>query len=264
MALADVFEKVAGPDAPVEFRAYDGSRAGSRGRAGTDHRAVARSRCPTWPRRRARSAWPGPTCPATSTSRATCTTALSRMVQAQQVHIDLPERLRLLQELGGPRLLLPRIPPPPQEVRVNRRWLAGRLHSKKRDATRHLAPLRRVQHVLRVGARPVDGLHLRLLPAGRCDPGRGAGLQARPGGPEAGPAPGDAAARRGLRLGRHGPARRPGVRRPGARRDPVRAAGGLGAAGHREAGPGRAGRGPPPRLPRRARGRASTRSARSG
>ena len=30
MALADVFEQVAGPDAPVEFRAYDGSTAGHR------------------------------------------------------------------------------------------------------------------------------------------------------------------------------------------------------------------------------------------
>ncbi len=32
-----------------------------------------RSPCPTWPRRRARSGWPGPTCPATWTSTATCT-----------------------------------------------------------------------------------------------------------------------------------------------------------------------------------------------
>ena len=31
MALAEVFEKVAGPDAPVEFRAYDGSSAGTLG-----------------------------------------------------------------------------------------------------------------------------------------------------------------------------------------------------------------------------------------
>ena len=31
MALAEVFEKVAGPDAPVEFRAYDGSTAGIAG-----------------------------------------------------------------------------------------------------------------------------------------------------------------------------------------------------------------------------------------
>src|SRR5712671_4382376 len=28
-----------------------------------------------------------------------------------------------------------RVPPPPQEARGNRRWIAGRLHSKKRDAT---------------------------------------------------------------------------------------------------------------------------------
>ena len=29
MALADVFETFAGPDAPVEFLAYDGSKAGA-------------------------------------------------------------------------------------------------------------------------------------------------------------------------------------------------------------------------------------------
>ena len=29
MALADVFQAVAGPDAPVEFQAYDGSKAGA-------------------------------------------------------------------------------------------------------------------------------------------------------------------------------------------------------------------------------------------
>ena len=29
MALADVFQKVAGPDAPVAFHAYDGSKAGA-------------------------------------------------------------------------------------------------------------------------------------------------------------------------------------------------------------------------------------------
>jgi cyclopropane-fatty-acyl-phospholipid synthase len=62
-------------------------------------------------------------------------TALARMVQAQQIQLDLPERLRLLRELGGPKTLLPRVPPPPQEVKVNRRWLAGRRHSKSRDAS---------------------------------------------------------------------------------------------------------------------------------
>jgi cyclopropane-fatty-acyl-phospholipid synthase len=33
MALAEVFEAVAGPDAPVEFRAYYGSQAGAAGSA---------------------------------------------------------------------------------------------------------------------------------------------------------------------------------------------------------------------------------------
>ena len=33
MALAEVFEAFAGPDAPVEFRAYDGSHAGAAGSA---------------------------------------------------------------------------------------------------------------------------------------------------------------------------------------------------------------------------------------
>jgi len=42
---------------------------------------------------------------------------------------------KLLRQLGGPRVLLPRVPPPPQEVRVKRRWLSGRRHSKARDAS---------------------------------------------------------------------------------------------------------------------------------
>ena len=244
-----------GPGCPGGVRGLRREPAGAAGRPGADHRALpGRGVLPGPGAGRAR---PGPRLRvrAPRRRRATCTTALSRLVQAQQVHIDLAERLRLLQDLGGPRLLLPRMPPPPQEVRVNRRWLAGRLHSKKRDASGDLAPLRRVQHVLRVGARPVDGLHLRLLPERGRHAGGGPGRQARPGRPQARPAPGHAAARRRLRLGRHGPARGPGVRRQGARRDPVRAAGGVGAEGDRGGGPGRAGRGPPPGLPRRARGR---------
>jgi cyclopropane-fatty-acyl-phospholipid synthase len=41
----------------------------------------------------------------------------------------------MLRELGGPKVLWPRVPPPPQEVRVKRRWLAGRRHSRGRDAS---------------------------------------------------------------------------------------------------------------------------------
>src|ERR1700685_3698434 len=134
MALAEVFEAIAGPDGPEEFAAYGRSSAGIPG-----SRVKIPVRSPVAVSYLAQA--PG----ALGLARAYVSghldvegdmyDALSRMVQAQQVHIDLAERLRLLQDLGGPRLLLPRIPPPPQEVRVNRRWIAGRLHSKKRDAT---------------------------------------------------------------------------------------------------------------------------------
>jgi cyclopropane-fatty-acyl-phospholipid synthase len=61
--------------------------------------------------------------------------ALARMARAQMTHLNFTDRLHLLRQLGGPRVLIPRIPPPPQEVRVNRRWVTGRRHSKGRDAT---------------------------------------------------------------------------------------------------------------------------------
>src|ERR1700761_6019871 len=59
---------------------------------------------------------------------------LSRMTKAQSSSLTLAEKLRLLQALGGPRLLLHRMPPPPQKVPQPRRWLTGPLHSKSRDA----------------------------------------------------------------------------------------------------------------------------------
>ena len=62
-------------------------------------------------------------------------TALSRLSKAQNMNMGWADRVKLLQALGGPKLLLPRIPPPPQEVRVNsRRLRVGRMHSKGRDA----------------------------------------------------------------------------------------------------------------------------------
>jgi cyclopropane-fatty-acyl-phospholipid synthase len=134
MALADVFERVAGPDAPVEFKAYDGSAAGT---PGAPVRITIRT--PVAVSYLAQA--PG----ALGLARAYVSghldvggdmyTALSRMLQAQQVDIGPAERLRLLRELGGPKRLLPRIPPPPQEVRINRRWLTGKRHSKQRDAS---------------------------------------------------------------------------------------------------------------------------------
>jgi cyclopropane-fatty-acyl-phospholipid synthase len=134
MALAEVFERVAGPDGPVEFRAYDGSVAGT---GDAPIRVTIKS--PVAVAYLAQA--PG----TLGLARAYVSghldvegdmyTALARMVAAQQIQMDFSERLRLLRELGGPKTLLPRVPPPPQEVRTNRRWLAGRRHSKDRDAS---------------------------------------------------------------------------------------------------------------------------------
>src|SRR6516165_2437581 len=133
MALAEVFEAFAGPDAPVEFAAYDGSHAGT---AGSPVKITVRS--PVAVAYLAQA--PG----ALGLARAYVAgqldvegdmyEALSRMTKAQSVSLGLAEKLRLLQALGGPKLLLHRMPPPPQEVRPQARWLGGRLHSKGRDA----------------------------------------------------------------------------------------------------------------------------------
>jgi cyclopropane-fatty-acyl-phospholipid synthase len=134
MALAEVFERVAGPDAPVEFHAYDGSKAGAEN---SPVKITVRS--PTAVSYLAQA--PG----GLGLARAYVSghldvegdmyAALARMIQAQRMDMYFTERLRLLRQLGGPRVLLPRVPPPPQEVRVKRRWLSGRRHSKARDAS---------------------------------------------------------------------------------------------------------------------------------
>ena len=134
MALADVFERIAGPDAPVEFRAYDGSRAGS-----PDAPIRITVKSPVAVAYLAQA--PG----SLGLARAYVSghldlegdmyTALHRMIAAREGSLTRAEKLQLLRDLGGPKVLLPRIPPPPQEVRVNRRWLGGRRHSKQRDAS---------------------------------------------------------------------------------------------------------------------------------
>ena len=115
-----------------------------------------------------------------------------------------------------------------------------------------LAPLRRLQPVLRVGARPVHGLHLRGLPHGVRHARGGAGGQARARRAEARAGAGHATARRRLRLGRDGHARRRRARGRGARRHALAQPGGVGAGGDRPPRARRAGRGAPPRLPGRA------------
>ncbi len=114
-------------------------------------------------------------------------------------------------------------------------------------------PLRRQQRLLREGARPVDDLHLRGLRL----PGRlaraGAGAQVRAGRRQARARARHAAARRRLRVGRDGAARRPRARRASPRRHAVARAGDLGAGRDRARRPVAPGRGAPPRLPRRPR-----------
>jgi cyclopropane-fatty-acyl-phospholipid synthase len=134
MALADVFERFAGPDAPVEFHAYDGSASGT---TGAPVRITIRS--PVAVSYLAQA--PG----SLGLARAYVSghidldgdmyTALTRMAHVQRPQMDLAERLRLLGELGGPKRLFPRVPPPPQEVRVRRRRMGGQRHSRGRDAS---------------------------------------------------------------------------------------------------------------------------------
>src|ERR1700677_4374661 len=107
MALAEVFEAIAGPDAPVEFQAYDGSTAGSPGSPVTIP-----VRSPVAVSYLAQA--PG----ALGLARAYVSghldvegnmfTALSRLSKAQETQIGWADRLKLLQELGGPKVLLPR------------------------------------------------------------------------------------------------------------------------------------------------------------
>jgi cyclopropane-fatty-acyl-phospholipid synthase len=133
MALAEVFERVAGPDAPVRFQAFDGSQAGS---SGSPVRITIKSRDAV--------AYLAQSPGALGLARAYVSghldvdgdmyTALARMASAQRMEWTRKEQLRLLGDLGGPRLLWPRLLPPPQEVQVNSRWRLGRRHSKDRDA----------------------------------------------------------------------------------------------------------------------------------
>jgi cyclopropane-fatty-acyl-phospholipid synthase len=134
MPLAQVFETIVGPGAPVEFVAYDGSRAGA-----PDSPVRLTVRSPAAVSYLAQA--PGEL----GLARAYVSghldvdgdmyTALAGMASAQAANLGLAERLQLFRELGGPRTLYPRLAPPPQEVQVNRWWLTGMRHSKGRDAT---------------------------------------------------------------------------------------------------------------------------------
>ncbi len=133
MSLAEVFEGVMGQDASVEFAAYDGSRTGV---PGAPVKLTVRS--PVAVSYLAQA--PG----ALGLARAYVSghldvdgdmyEALSRLSNAQRLDVSLGDKIRLLQALGGPKLLVNRVPPPPQEVLQHRRWMGGRRHTKGRDA----------------------------------------------------------------------------------------------------------------------------------
>ena len=101
-----MFERIAGPDAPVEFRAYDGSRAGAEG---SPVRITVRS--PVAVSYLAQA--PG----ALGLVRAYVSghidvdgdmySALSRMASIQRIDLSAAKRLQILRELGGLRVLLP-------------------------------------------------------------------------------------------------------------------------------------------------------------
>ena len=133
MALAQIFENFVGPDAPVEFLAYDGSRAGAE-----DSPVRITVRSPAAVAYLAQA--PG----ALGLARAYVSghldvdgdmyTVLARLSNAQTMDVGLPERIQLFRDLGGPKVLIPRLAPPPQEVQISSRLLSGLRHSKGRDA----------------------------------------------------------------------------------------------------------------------------------
>src|ERR1700690_1584991 len=115
MALAQVFETIVGPSAPVEFVAYYGSRAGA---ADAPVRMTVRSPAAVSYLAQA----PGEL----GLARAFVSghldvdgdmyTALAGMANVQNTKLSPTERARLFRELGGVRTLYPRLAPPPQEV----------------------------------------------------------------------------------------------------------------------------------------------------
>ena len=130
-ALAQIFERLIDADAPVEFRAYDGSRAGD---PNADVRIEIRS-----PRALSYFAWaPG----AVGLARAYVAgevdvvgemyTVLSRLTSlTKPVSLTWSERLRIAGALAP--YVRHRPPPPPEEIRINRLLRYGRLHSRERD-----------------------------------------------------------------------------------------------------------------------------------
>ncbi|MBP2706648.1 class I SAM-dependent methyltransferase [Microbispora sp. RL4-1S] len=132
MTLAQIFEKIVGPDAGVEFAAYDGSKAGS---LGADIRIEVKS--PVAVAYLAQA--PGEL----GLARAYVSghldvhgdmyTLLDRMWSLTLNDLPLGEKVAAIRSLGAKPLLM-RVPLPPQEMRRSALARLGSRHAKQRDA----------------------------------------------------------------------------------------------------------------------------------
>ena len=257
--LAEVFESLLLRPAPVRFTAYDGSCLRPRGRP---RRAEPEERArPGLPGHRARRPRPGPrlrlrrprrasACTReTPTRRWSCCCARCASVGRAPAQV-----VQLLRSIGLTQMVPP--PPPPQEHLPRwRRLVEGFRHSPERDGKviEHHYDVSNRFYELVLGPSmtytcavyETEEETLEEAQFAKYDlVARKLDLQR-----------GTAAARRRLRLGRHGPPRGAGVRRQGARRDALARAGRVGPGRDQGGGARPPRRGAPPRLPRRARDR---------
>ncbi|MEZ0076962.1 class I SAM-dependent methyltransferase [Planotetraspora sp. GP83] len=132
MTLAEIFEKIVGSDAGVQFVAYDGSKAGS---SDADIRIEVKSPIAVAYLAQA----PGEM----GLARAYISghldvqgdmyTLLDRMWSITLNDLPLSEKIAAIRSLGAKPLLM-RVPPPPQEVRRSTLAKLGSRHAKQRDA----------------------------------------------------------------------------------------------------------------------------------
>ncbi|MEY9210844.1 class I SAM-dependent methyltransferase [Thermobifida halotolerans] len=135
MRLAEIFERVVGADAPIRFRAYDGSTAGD-----PDSEVALVVRTPAALNYLAQS--PG----ALGLTRAyvaghidvegdmyTALRAMADLVLSERIALSPGEMLRIARSIGWVKFVN-RLPPPPQEVRRSLLSGLGTRHSRSRDA----------------------------------------------------------------------------------------------------------------------------------
>ena len=166
---------------PLKFTAYDGSsfrpddaEVGPRLRHPSRHHLPGDLARGAWD-------WPVPTSPVTWRCTA-CILAIpmncfTRHGRQDRTSSDRPARVlaNIVRSIGLEHLQ--RSPRRRRSASALATHRGGLRHSKYSRCRSDSSPLRRVEHVLRVGAWHVDDLHVRLLPRRRREPGRGAGQQ---------------------------------------------------------------------------------------